>query len=789
MRNQMKQIAMGWLVLVLTGMGQAVWSDVLLAADGEARAAVVLPDEPTNRETLAAEELIEHVELMSGVTLPQIKLGEATDGRLPIYLGSAAADELDTATRDIRGTHSAFTLQVTTDRVDIRGLTDEGTLFGVYELLEQLGVRWYNPGEWGRVIPDQPRPALALQRTSQTPSIHYRRWQRIQSGAWPRRVRMGGQPRTTGREHIPPFHVRSVREQWFEEEPELFGLLGDERVMRQQCVSNPRVLEVVTQHIREEYEPTDDIIHLGAGPNDGGRYCECEDCQELDGDVMDPIRNAPSVTGRYIWFFNQVLDALQDDYPNLHIVTYVYAQHTMPPPPELEMNPRIVPVFAPITLDRIASMDNPTVPDRYTLRWLVDEWSARGPNEIYYRGFLNNLACVQLPKTQIDRIRNDYPALYERGVRAMRVQPMRQSWASDPITLYLGSRVMWDANTDVDAVLDEFYRLFYGPAEDAMRDYHEQLEAAFRDEPAFTGGSARYFPVFIGHPRRDELRAHLERAVDLAAGHAPYEQRVWGIRQGYERMDLFLDMIDARNQFDFATAHAKMLAYDQLTDELVDVVLDSEGLSADDSARLVKLSESQDRGRKASYFNRFWRETVTSAYDRTEQFGELVAPLPDEWDFIIDPAGQGIGEMSGWHRPGPLGGNWQRLKTYTRSWSDQGLHYYKGTAWYRTDVTIPEAFAGRDIYLWFGGIDEQAKVWVNGELLGSNLDPGEGRPGVPRPFLPFDLNATAALQFGPDAPNTVTVRIVNVRLDELGTGGITAPVMFWAPTDANWMEE
>ncbi len=124
------------------------------------------------------------------------------------------------------------------------------------------------------------------------------------------------------------------------------------------------------------------------------------------------------------------------------------------------------------------------------------------------------------------------------------------------------------------------------------------------------------------------------------------------------------------------------------------------------------------------------------------------------------------------------------MRTSSRSWSDQGLHYYKGVAWYRQTVTIPAEFEGRSIYLWFGGVDNAAKVWVNGELLGTNREPLHGLPGVAGTFRPFDFLATSAVRFG--AENTVSVMITNDRLAELGTGGIVAPVMFWSPNDPDW---
>ncbi len=732
---------------------------VRLTENGMPRAVVVVPAAPEQLESKAVEELVEHIKLISGAELPRTTETDGHGELLPIRIGSAADATLDEAVRAAGDNRSAFALSVNQAGIAIRGLSDEGTLFGVYELLEQLGVRWYIPGDLGRIVPEIATIELATQRTIQTPSIHWRRFQAVPASDWVLRARMGGDERSTGGHGLPGNPPR--------------GTGG-----RQECLSGghePGALEAVIGAIRGGREPTEETFYIGMGPHDGHGFCQCDGCKALDRGVFDPLYGGESMTDRYIWFFNQVLDALEDDYPNLHIVWYVYSLHTMPP--EIEPNPRIVGVFAPISLDRIRGMDNPMSPDRHILRWLVDEWAKFEPNEMYYRGYYNNLACPQFPKTQIDRVRTEIPELYAKGLRAMRVEVIHQSWANDPLTLYLASRLMWNVETDVDALLDEFYRNFYGPAETPMRAYHEGLESAFRDTPYITGSSYVYFPIFKNHPRTDTLRALLDEAAALLGDEAsPYAERVAALRQAYRRMDYFLDMIKARNRHDYITAHDWMDAYDELTAELADYQLAPES-----QHRMVTHNEHPASGR-FNYFNRFFRPTMVSGHHRTVEAGELVKGLADEWDFLIDPAA--IGEIAGYYRPGKLGGNWQPMKTSSRSWSDQGLHYYKGLAWYRQIVTIPAEFEGRPIYLWFGGVDNAAKVWVNGELLGTNREPLHGLPGVAGTFRPFDFLATSAIRFGEE--NTVSVKVTNDRLAELGTGGLVAPVMFWSPIDPDW---
>ena len=64
------------------------------------------------------------------------------------------------------------------------------------------------------------------------------------------------------------------------------------------------------------------------------------------------------------------------------------------------------------------------------------------------------------------------------------------------------------------------------------------------------------------------------------------------------------------------------------------------------------------------------------------------------------------------------------------------MRYYKGLAWYRQALDVPAEFAGKRVFLWCGGVDEKAKVWVNGKVIGVShgaaFYPLNSTP--PRPF-------------------------------------------------------
>lgn len=105
-----------------------------------------------------------------------------------------------------------------------------------------------------------------------------------------------------------------------------------------------------------------------------------------------------------------------------------------------------------------------------------------------------------------------------------------------------------------------------------------------------------------------------------------------------------------------------------------------------------------------------------------------ITSLDGAWKSIIDPYNHGY--YSSFHRDDKFDGT--RLQDYDfdtsptlqvpGDWNTQRpeLFYYEGYVWYRTkfDYTIP---AGRRLFLHFGAANYEAKVWLNGKILGNHV--------------------------------------------------------------------
>lgn len=720
-----------------------------LVRDGKTVAVIALPADPNDDEKLAASELAEHVEKMSGAKLPTVtvdpKMLDAflersrMDGVKPVVLGRAALPRLEKPL-SAKGTFPGmFALTSTKDFVLIAGIHG-GTAIGVCELLEQQGVRWFMPGDLGTVIPEKNTITVAEQEIAQAPSFGSR-WFQMPNKDWQIRVRCGGTafPGGHGLHGLPSFKTN----------PELYALINGQRSQRQHCLSNPKTLEYVVEAVKASrakgHGPT-----IGMGPNDGRGFCECENCKKLDGGDFDPFSSDPSVTDRYIWFFNQVLEKVSDKYPDTKIAFYIY--HTyMRPPVKWKPDPRITGALAPIALDRVHGFSNPIAPEKSYAKWLYQEWGKIMP-ELYDRGYWSNLADPGFPFIIVHRLRDEIPACHTLGVKGWRVETF-PNYACTLPSNYIAAKLMWDHKADVDALLKDFAEKFFGPAAGPMGQYITLMDSTLRDSDHATG-CAWDMPLHYPAAMRKQARAFLEEGTKLAAGKGGYEQRVKLIGETFDLLEAFIGMLESRANGDFVAAKAQIDKCDAVANVLMN----------------YKPVPMLSAGRFSTYINymkRFFRPTTEQGYKRVTEGNKLVSFAKDEWDFLIDPPK--VGEQIGLWREDVRGGNWQKIKTSSSSWSNQGYRYYKGLAWYRQTVDVPAEYVGKRLFLWCGGVDEKCKVWVNGKPIG--VSPGAA-------FSPFEMDATEVVKAG---KNVIVFAVNNEVVNELGTGGIVAPVMLYAP--------
>ncbi len=131
-----------------------------------------------------------------------------------------------------------------------------------------------------------------------------------------------------------------------------------------------------------------------------------------------------------------------------------------------------------------------------------------------------------------------------------------------------------------------------------------------------------------------------------------------------------------------------------------------------------------------------------------------VAALPERWAFRTDPGDSGLKED--WQSAARDPAAWKQIPV-GQPWENT-IGPYDGFAWYRAAVPLPAVLPAGKIGLRFGGVDEEAWVYVNGQPVGERSVKSTGRPvGViwEEPFtieIPRDV-------LRPGQENAIAVRV------------------------------
>lgn len=120
---------------------------------------ILIEEDAPPTEQFAASELATYLGRILNCEIPVRK--NVGEGETPIFIGFHPKNAfLEPETLDLEES----IVHVTEGSIHIVGgrskeltegesLHDRGTLYGVYDLLEELGVRWYRPEPWGEHVP------------------------------------------------------------------------------------------------------------------------------------------------------------------------------------------------------------------------------------------------------------------------------------------------------------------------------------------------------------------------------------------------------------------------------------------------------------------------------------------------------------------------------------------------------------------------------------------------------------------------------------------------------------
>ena len=372
--------------------------------------------------------------------------------------------------------------------LELWGLDERGSFNAVCAFMHKLGARWYLPGELGEVMPTMKTIPLTKINEIVQPDFPLRQFN-VRFGTvgpaisqWAMRL---------GIRHDESLQIAhgmanmTGNEETFKAHPEWFALYGGKRDIKpgsstnQLCYSSEELFQETVRWARTQLD-TYHFESVSIMPPDGyTSLCQCDKCQGK----ASPERDQRGLLSDYVWdFVNRVAKEIGKTHPHAKVLNCAYGTYSLPPLKISKLEPNVLVCIVggrrpmnggrnkavgetePAALRAAWSMktDNPILNfENYPFTdrgWYLPAYAAHA---------LGDTLNATKGKSQGEDIwltvRNDFDKL---------------DVGFNHFLVYFTARMEWGGkHADVGAMLKEYCRLFYGPAEKEILNFFTFCEA------------------------------------------------------------------------------------------------------------------------------------------------------------------------------------------------------------------------------------------------------------------------------------------------------------------------
>jgi hypothetical protein len=413
----------------------------------------------------------------------------------------------------------AFLWRIGGSHLAVAGTNPRSVLFGVYDLLEELGCRFFGPSLEDEVVPHLTGDPLARaaerfdQATFPFRERHLLEW--IDADATRREIDHAAKRRMNGfsfhiedfapdpaawrvvlnelvpavarrglmpgiGEHggyllwLPPERYAAHHPDWYAEaDGRRIGGFRDERGGRYQfCTESPEAvaafLDNMEAFLREH--PAIQIMHIA--PEDGGRWCECSRCAPIP------------VADRYMRIDNAMAERIHRVRPAAWVTHLVYANHAELPVrerPSPHLNVSFVPFGRDFSYPLVAPRANMRLSSHPWSLELIESWArlcreAGAGFVAHTKAFRHRWITFRL--LPLPHLQTDLRWWRDLGAGGFNApQEGEGAWVKH-LNAYVLARLMWDIDQADEALLDDYFARYWAGVGAQVRDIYQAIAEA-----------------------------------------------------------------------------------------------------------------------------------------------------------------------------------------------------------------------------------------------------------------------------------------------------------------------
>ena len=771
-----------------------------LVKDGVAQARICIPAEVSYTTMLAVEELQTYIKKISGAEIElQCSPYDAMIFRsikMKAFILAPETVGVFTGNQD----RDSFEIIQKKDKITIKSKSEAGVLFGVYSYLQNLGVRWFSPGEDGENVPKMKDIVINIGSKNESPSfwdrnIWYngdRGWHIKRSSHWTKdfndwwlwslrnRMDLAGNrdrrgtlygsiapTRINNGHHI---HLAALKGADINKSPERFALYKNRKpdkrfpkavkVKDGYRIATDNICMTSKANIKQAIKYS--IVFLSNNPQaitapmglgDFSGVCECDNCRAANNGV-DPGLDPNTVTWK---FMNKVSDEIAKVLPGKGVGFYACYGTMTHPPAGMKAAATGMGVVTHVAcnahaLDNENCIYNVVRTDNLNR---IQESGAR----IKIRAYTMWYGNIQ-PLRILDTIKS----FHKSGAGIYSCEVMGRDELRN-IVHWCMAQLLWDSSADPEELLKEYTDKYYGAAGSDVLAVLNILDERVRTcQHIVFNTSFDILQPEVTKKCRDLIISAKGKVKGAEAERLAYFDKSLEMifrRNNVYRLQAKLNqertpeaLADAKTAFsEFKKWIADEHIFEKCSPQLLNAMLGSEKL-------LNEFKFTHRPSHKPDVENGTRKERIAALFTNAEEPKDTsnIFLLPDVWKFSLDL--DRTGEQEGWNKVDFNDSKWLDMSVFNFI-AYQGIFTWSPHFWYRTSFNAPVFTDGKKIFMRVGALDDGGTIYLNGKKVYErlHLKPNDWKTS-------FEFDVTDALI--PGKKNIVAIR----GIDHQGAAGL-----------------